>query len=123
MSTIFNIRSLKLPGVSRTALLVGPVGVRRRAPGVLPFDPLGLAGSGACDAPDELVCQCVLKLGILRVAAVFPAGECSDHRGPEDGVGSVAGVADRELVGGGTLVEDLSKWRDELRVLGGHQGS
>ena len=40
----------------------------------LPFDPLGHACSGASDAPDELVGQCLLKLGILCVAAIFPAG-------------------------------------------------
>src|SRR6201992_2726272 len=89
----------------------------------LPFGPLGRACSAACYAPDELVGQCLLKLGILCVATVFPAGERSDQCGPEDGVGGVAGVADRGLVGGGALVEDLSKWRGELRVLGGHQGS
>jgi hypothetical protein len=88
-----------------------------------PFDPLVRACSGACDAPDELVGQCLLKLGILGVAAIFPAGEVSDHCSPEDGIGGVAGVAERELVGGGALVEELSKWRGELRVLGGHQGS
>src|ERR1700716_1178757 len=79
--------------------------------------------SGTCDTPDELVCQCLLKLGILCVAAIFPAGEHNDQCSAQDGVGSVAGVAERELVGGGALVEELSKWRGELRVLGGHQGS
>src|SRR5258707_8524328 len=90
---------------------------------VLPFGPLGRAWSGACDAPDELVCQCLLELGILCVAAIFPAGEGSDQRGPEDGAGSVAGVAGRELAGGGALVEELSKRRGERRVLRGHEGS
>src|SRR5580693_9131495 len=88
---------------------------------VLPYDPLGRACSGTCDAPDELVCQCLLKLGILGVAAIFPAGERSDQCSPEDGVGGVAGVADRELAGGGALVEELSKWRGERRVLRGHE--
>jgi hypothetical protein len=145
MSTILNIRNLKLPAVSRTALVVGTMVVLAIVGGLigwnvykklttnkvayfpdtsaLPFDPLGRACSGACDAPDELVCQCLLKLGILCVAAIFPAGERSDHCSPEDGVGSVAGVADRELVGGGALVEELSKWRGELCVLRGHEGS
>src|SRR6266852_5909474 len=87
-----------------------------------PLAPLGRACSGACDAPDELVCQCLLKLGILCVAAIFPAGERSDQCSPEDGVGGVAGVADRELAGGGALVEELSKRRGERRVLRGHEG-
>src|SRR6266704_1241396 len=100
----------------------GPV-VRRRAR-VLPFGSVGArACSGACDAPDELVCQCLLKLGILCVAAIFPAGGRSDQCSPEDGVGSVAGVADRELAGGGARVEELSKRRGERRVLRGHEGS
>jgi hypothetical protein len=146
MSTILNIRNLKLAGVSRTALVVGTVVVLAivgRLNGwnvykklttntlvayfpdtlALRSGPLGRACSGACDAPDELVCQCLLKLGILCVAAIFPAGEHRDQCGPEDGVGGVAGVADRELVGGGALVEELLKWRGELRVLRGHEGS
>src|SRR5260370_18121944 len=88
-----------------------------------PLAPLGRAWSGACDAPDELVGQCLLKLGILGVAAVFPAGERGDQRGAEDGVGGVAGVAGRELAGGGALVEEFPKWRGERRVLRGHEGS
>ena len=146
MSTILNIRNLKLPAVSRTALVVGTMVVLAIVGGLigwnvykklttntvvayfpdtlaLPFDPLGRACSGASDAPDELVGQCLLKLGILCVAAIFPAGERSDQCSPEDGVGSVAGVADRELAGGGALVEELSKWRGERRVLRGHEGS
>src|ERR1700730_4321932 len=90
---------------------------------VLPYDPLGRACSGTCEAPDEFGGKGLLKIGILGVAAIFPAGEVSDHCSPQDGVGSVARVAERELVGGGALVEELSKWRGELRVLGGHQGS
>src|ERR1700694_1565378 len=101
----------------------GPVQSSVAGHRVLPFDPLGRACSGTCDAPDELVCQCLLKLGILCVAAIFPAGEHSDQCSPEDGVGSVAGVAERELGSGGALVGELSKWRGEECVLGGHQGS
>jgi hypothetical protein len=145
MSTILNIRNLKLPAVSRTALVVGTMVVLAIVGGLigwnvykklttnkvayfpdtsaLPFDPLGRACSGACDAPDELVGQCLLKLGILCIAAIFPAGERSDQCSPEDGVGSVAGVADGELAGGGALVDELSKWRGELHVLRGHEGS
>lgn len=33
--------------------------------------------------PDELVWQCLLKLGILCIAAIFPAGEGGDHCSPE----------------------------------------
>src|SRR3984885_9689042 len=84
---------------------------------------LGRVCSGACDAPDELVCQCLLKLGILCVAAIFPAGQRGDQCSPEDCVGSVAGVADRELAGGGALVEEFPEWHGERRVLRGHEGS
>jgi hypothetical protein len=41
-----------------------------------------------------LVGQCLLKLGILGVAAIFPAGEHNDQCSAQDGVGSVAGVAE-----------------------------
>jgi hypothetical protein len=105
MSTILNIRNLKLPAASRTALVVGTVVVLAIVGGLigwnvykklttnavvayfpdtlaLPFDPLGCACSGACDAPDELVGQCLLKLGILCIAAIFPAGERSDQCSP-----------------------------------------
>src|SRR5260221_12011875 len=68
----------------------GPV-VRRRAPVSCPLAPPWRACSGACDAPDELGGQCLLKLGILCVAAIFPAGERGDQCSPEDGVGRVAG--------------------------------
>src|SRR5260370_39488634 len=68
-----------------------------------PFGPLGRAWSGARDAPDELVCQCLLKLGILRVAAIFPAGERGDQCSAEEWVGGGAGVAGRERAGGCAL--------------------
>src|SRR5260370_22693670 len=69
--------------------------------GRLPFGPLGRACSGARDAPYEVVWQCLLKLGILRVAALFPAGERGDQCKAEEGAGGGAGVAGRELAGGG----------------------
>jgi hypothetical protein len=70
-----------------------------------------------------LVGQSPVKLGIVSVAATFPASERRDQHGPEDGIRGITGIADREVARGGALVEKCAKWCGERRVLRGQDRS